>query len=188
MDKSVVIQEAERFMRENIPKTRIKKDGSTDTYLKHVLGGMEYALQLSEKYGADKFIVSIAALLHDVRDDAGKEHATEGAKTAREFLSRFDIRKEDKEKIIKCIEMHPGKSEANTIEEQVIQDADGIIFIEDTFKHYFEIKKEKFPVDEARKISMERVKRMMNKIRTEEGKRLANIFLAKCLDYLENAS
>ena len=129
MDKKSIIQEAEKLMRENIPKSRITKDGSDVFYLKHILGARKYAMQLAEKYNADKFVVEIAALLHDVGADAGKEHPYESAKIARKFLSRFDITEDITEKIISAIEKHSRGSKVETIEEQIIQDADGIIFL-----------------------------------------------------------
>ena len=187
MDKNSIIQEAEKFMRENIPKSRII-NGSSEIYLRHVLGARKYALKLAETYKADKFVIEVAALLHDVGADAGKEHADESAKISRKFLSKFDISDKIKEKIIHCIQNHSMGSKAETIEEQTIQDADGIIFIEDTFKFYFEIQKQKFSLDEARTLSIEKTKGMMKKIKTEEGVKLAKNFLAKSLEYLKSAS
>jgi len=188
MDKNTIIQEAEKFMRENIPKSRITKDGSDEIYLRHVLGARKYALQLAETYNADKFVIEMAALLHDVGADAGKEHADESAKISRKFLSKFDIDDETKEKIIRCIERHSMGSKTENIEEQIIQDADGIIFIEDTFKFFFEKGRQKFPLEEARKFAIDKTKGMMNKIKTEKGIELANNFLAKSLEYLKSAS
>ena len=188
MDKNSIIREAEKFMRENIPKSRITRDGSDEFYLMHVLGTRKYALQLAEIYNADKFVVEMAALLHDVGADAGKEHADESAKISRKFLSKIDISNEIKEKIIRCIESHSMGSKTETIEEQIIQDADGIIFIEDTFKFFFEEGRQKFPIKEARKFAIDKTEGMMNKIKTEEGIKLAKKYLAKSLEYLESAS
>ncbi len=189
MDKASIIKETEKFMRENIPKSRILKESSAD-YLRHVLGVKKYGLHLAEIYNADKFVIEMAALLHDVGADAGKEHADESAKITKEFLSKVDITAEIKNRVIKCIEKHSSgsKTQAETIEEQIIQDADGIIFIEDTFKFFYEKHKQKLILEEAKKISIQKTKEMMNKIKTEEGIKLAKNFLAKSLEYLESAS
>ncbi|RLE39593.1 hypothetical protein DRJ17_00145 [Candidatus Woesearchaeota archaeon] len=186
MDKEKIIQETENFMKKNIPKSRITKEGSSEIYFRHVLGVKKYALHLAELYNADKFIVTIAALLHDVGADAGKYHAEESAKISRKFLSRFDIPENIKEKIIRCIEKHSIGSNTETIEEQIVQDADGIIFIEDTFKFFFDEQKQKFPHEEAKKLSIKKIKEMMNKIKTEEGIRLAKNFFSVSLSYLES--
>lgn len=188
MDKNKIVQEAEEFMRENIPRSRVTEEGSGESYLRHVFGARKHVLKFAEVYKADKFIVEIAALLHDVGADSVKDHADEGAKISAKFLSKFDISDQIKEKIIKCIERHSMGSKTETIGEQVIQDADGIIFIEDTYKFYFEKQKQEFPLEEARKLSIEKTQGMLSKIKTEEGKKLAKKFLAKSLEYLEHAS
>ncbi len=56
MNKNIIIQEAEKFMRENIPKSRITKDGSDEIYLRHVLGVKKYALQLGETYNEQRLL------------------------------------------------------------------------------------------------------------------------------------
>ncbi len=187
MDKDIIIREAEKFMRKNIPRSRITKEGSKKVYLKHVLGARKYALKLAEIYNADKFVIEMAALLHDVGADAEKEHADESAEISRKFLSEFDIPDKIKEKIILCIKRHSMGSKTETVEEQIIQDADGIIFIEDSFKFFFEKGKQKFPLAEARKFALDKTKGMMNKIKTEEGIRLAKNFLMNSLEYLKSA-
>jgi len=78
-------------------------------------------------------------------------------------------------------------SVAETLEEQIIQDADGLIFIEDTFKDFFEHKKQKLSLEEARKVSIEKNQKMMDKIKTEEGWRLAQKFLDAAIVYLNDA-
>ena len=172
-------------MSENIPKSRLKT--GSDSYLRHVLGARKYVLYLAEKYNADKFILEIAALLHDVGADAGEDHANESAKISKKFLSEVDISNETKRRIIKCIERHSMGSKTDLIEEQILQDADGIIFIEDTFKFYFEKQKQKFPLEKAKKRSIEKTKEMNKKIKTEEGIKLSSKILTKSLRYLDLA-
>jgi HD superfamily phosphodiesterase len=188
MNKHTLVQEAEKFMREHIPTTRITSEGSNESYLRHVLGARKYALQLAEKYKADGFIVAMAALLHDVGADTGKEHPLESARIARDFLSGFDLDAAIKERIIRCIERHSTGSVVESMEEQIIQDADGIIFIEDTYRFSFEKYKRKLPLDQAKRKIMDKVKAKWDKIKTEEGKRIAGTFFPKCVKYLESAS
>ncbi len=188
MDEKHMIAAAEKFMRENIPESRITKDGSEDSYLRHVLGARKYALRLAETYRADKFVIEMAVLLHDVGADAGKGHAAKSAEIAREFLSGFGISDETKGRIIRCIERHSIGSKAENIEEQIIQDADGIIFIEDTFRFFFEKRKLMFPLEEARRKSIEKTRGMMDKIGTKEGIKLAKKFLEESMEYLKSTS
>lgn len=186
MNKKYIIQETEKFMRKNIPKSRLTGSDSGASYLRHILGARKYALLLAKKYKADKFVVEMAALLHDVGSDAGKKHAEESGKIAKVFMSKFDIPMDIKEKIISCIEKHSMGSKIGTIEEQIIQDADGIIFIEDTFKFYLEWGIEHHSAKDAKKFAIEKTKGMMNKIKTKEGIKLANNFLNGSLKYIEN--
>jgi len=183
MDKEKLVKEAELFMRNNVPKTRPK-----EAYFRHVLGARKYALQLAELYNADKFVLEMAALLHDVGADAGTVHAHESARISKQFLSGLEMPEEIKEKIVKCIETHSMGSKTETIEQQIMQDADGIIFLEDTYKCYFERQKEIFPFEEARKASLEKVKGMTNKIKTEKGIKLAKKFLETASEYIKSAS
>jgi HD superfamily phosphodiesterase len=187
MDKDALLKEAERFMREHIPTSRKSKEGSVESYLKHIFGARKYALRLANRYGADLFIVEMAALLHDVGADAGKEHAGESAKIARQFLSGLDIDEEICDRIINCIERHSMGSKIDTMEEQIIQDADGIIFIEDTYRFSFEKYKSKLPLDHARRAIVDKINAKLVKIKTEEGRRIAETFLVKSLKYLESA-
>ncbi len=183
-----ILQDTEQFMKKNIPSSRIDKDGSAEVYFRHVYGVRKYGLLLAEKYEADPDIIEIAALLHDVGADKGKGHAVESESIARAYLREHELTKDDKNKIFACIRNHSMGSEADSIEEQIIQDADGIIFLEDTYKFYFEKQKEKYPLEEARKITFEKTKGMLKKIKTEEGIRLAQEYLPVALDYLKNAS
>jgi len=182
MDKEKLIKEAKSFMLDNVPKTRPK-----EAYFRHVLGARKYALRLAEIYNADKFILEMAALLHDVGADAGTAHAHESARISREFFQGLEMPETTKKEIVKCIETHSMGSKAETIEQQILQDADGIIFMEDSYKSYFEGQKEKLPLEEARETSLEKARGMMNKIKTEEGIKLAKKFLNKASAYIKTA-
>ncbi len=183
-----IILSTDQFVKDHIPSSRLNKHGSPVVYFRHVLGVRKYALLLAEKYGADKFVVEMAALLHDVGADVGETHAQESARIAKKFLSTVNLDEKIKPKIISCIVTHSMGSVAETQEQQIIQDADGLIFIDDSFKEYFEKKKQKLPLEVARKESIEKTKKMMGKIKTEEGRKLAQKFLKTAIDYLTSAN
>ncbi len=186
-NQKIILQKVEDYFRTNLPKTRLndKNNPPEKEYLKHVLGCRKYALLLAKKYNADKFIIEVAAFLHDIGADAGKPHADESAKLANEFLSNLDMNKETKEKILGCIKNHSMGSETKNIEEQIIQDADGIIFIEESWKDFLEGYKNEMTLDELKKFTINKVKGMMNKIKTEEGIKIANEHLNKTLNEIE---
>ena len=183
MDKEKVVKEAEKFVRANIPSSRLP----AEDYLQHVAAVRKYALWLARIYNADKFVVEVAALLHDVAADADATHAAEGAKVSRRFLPKFDVPDEIKEKIAKAIETHSIACKSVAIEQQIIRDADGLGFIEDYFKWFFENLKKRFPLEEARKQSIEKTESMVDKIKTPEGAKLAKKLLPKALHYLQSA-
>ena len=181
IDKKEIIKGAEKYFRENIPSSRIK-----EAYLRHVEGTRRYALLLAGKYNADKFIVEIAAWLHDVGANAGKEHPNESVKIAKKLLSQFDISGDLLEQILNCISNHSMGTDVDNLEEQVIQDADGIIFLEDTYKYFYEKGKSRASsIEEARKWAIAKTKGMIGKIKTKEGIRLAKKLLPKAIKYIE---
>lgn len=183
MDKEKVVKEAEKFVRANVPSSRLP----AEEYLRHVGAVRKYALWLARIYNADKFVVEVAALLHDVAADADATHAAEGARVSREFLSKFDVPDEIKENIAKAIETHSIGGKSGAIEQQILKDADGLGFIEDYFKWFFENKKQSMPLEEARKQSIEKTESMVDKIKTPEGVKLAKKLMPKALHYLQSA-
>jgi HD superfamily phosphodiesterase len=164
--------------------TRIKK-----AYIPHVEGCVKYALLLAEKYNADKFIVEVSAWLHDIGADAGKKHPAKSTEMAKEFLSTFEIPKDTLKRILDCIKNHAMGTDVNNLEEQIIQDADGIIFLEDTYKSFYENGKSgASSVEEAKKWATEKTNGMMNKIKTEEGKRIAEELLPIAIKWIGEQS
>lgn len=187
MDKEKILQETENFMRGNVPKSRLTSDGSDENYLTHVLGVRKFGIHLVEVYKADRFVVEMAALLHDVGADAGKKHAFESARIAKDFLLQFDIPQEIQKKIIGCIETHSRDSITETLEQQIIQDADGISFYTGLgYKFYFGKKKAIHSLEKAKELTRAKIKDMMAKVKTEEGIKLAEDGPKKALEYLES--
>ena len=178
-----LVKESEKLMKSNLPKTRSKKG-----YLAHVEGVRKYALKLAKIYNADKLVVEVAALLHDIGADVGEDHANESAKISKKFLSKFEVSSSFKKHVIECIGRHSMGSKTETMEERVIQDADGIMFLNDTYKIFFEKRKQKFSLDEAKKKTIEKIRGMMNKIKTKEGIKIAEKSLKKAISDVKDGS
>lgn len=183
-----LIQKAEHLFRNNLPKSRNK-----EVYIIHVELVRKYALILAKEYNADSLVLEVAALLHDIGADAGKVHAFKSEDMAKIFLENEDVPKDTKEKILSAIRNHSmGKSSTNfkesvPLEDQLLRDADGIAFLEDTFKWYFEKGLElNSTKEEARKVSLEKIQGMLDKIKTEKGKKLANKFYPIAKKYILN--
>jgi uncharacterized protein len=120
MNQKQIIQKVEKFVHENPPKNR----GMRDIYLRHVMGVRKYALKLAKVYNADQFVVELAALLHDAAKDAGSNHAEEGAKLSQSVLKELGVPKKIRKQVSACIQTHSIGSQAETLEAQIIQDAE----------------------------------------------------------------
>ena len=90
---------------------------------------------LADEYGADKEIVTIAILLHDlvsIEDkNSYKEHHLIGAERAEKILMEYNYPKEKIDKIKMCILNHRSSvnNNKNSVEEICVADADGIIHL-----------------------------------------------------------
>lgn len=96
----------------------------------HVQRVYRLALYIAEQEGADIFIVSVAALLHDigrlVTHTRGKPHAELSVEEARLLLRKYRLKKEPVEAILHAIEAHSYSRgiEPRTLEASVVRDAD----------------------------------------------------------------
>lgn len=178
-----IIQKTEKYVRENVPASR-KPD---ERYFDHVFGARKYALRLAKEYNADEFIVDMAILMHDIGADAGPVHAQKSAEMTTEYLKNINIDEKTKAEIVKCIRTHSMGLTVDSLEQQIIQDADGLVFIKDTYKNFFEKQRNKaFTLDEAIKKSTSKTEGMIAKIKTEIGIELKNEMLPVVIEWLDS--
>lgn len=102
----------------------------------HVRLVRKYALVLADLENADKQVVEIAAVLHDIGKDKDRsDHNVRGCELSKELLKKIVLDNHKKELILKCILKHSSKFsiEENEIEVKVLQSADalGTLFDED---------------------------------------------------------
>lgn len=103
-----------------------------DFWNEHIKFVVKNAIELADEFGADKEIVELGALLHDIAMPSGvgprEEHHIYGAKIAEELLTEYGYPKEKMERVKKCVLNHRGMADfpRNTIEEECIADADVI--------------------------------------------------------------
>ena len=94
----------------------------------HVLYVLQIALQLQERFGWDREVIWVAAILHDVgrgRELEWEYHEVAGERVAREFLKWVDwLSDEQKELIVRCVRNHGAEFTQTTIEEKIITSAD----------------------------------------------------------------
>lgn len=93
------------------------------------------AVELAKKLNADETIASVGAMLMDLKlgqalkEQRLPEHVAMSSEAAKEFLEKFDLDNETKDKIINCIEAHHGKVGFKCIEAEICANADCYRFI-----------------------------------------------------------
>ncbi|WP_459503873.1 HD domain-containing protein [Bacillus sp. C1] len=135
--------------REQIQKTIdfvkhiLEKDASGHDWY-HIERVHKLAISLSDKEGGNRFVIEMAALLHDVADEKLNESEEAGMKKVSEWLEGLSVTEEEKEHILHIIVNmsykggHGGHVE--TLEGRIVQDADrldalGAIGIARTFAY-----------------------------------------------------
>ena len=102
------------------------------TWRFHLLPVITRAMELSEKYGADRSVVEVAALFHDYAnlvDYANSDnHHILGAMMAEEILQKDGYNQDFIDRVKACIEHHRASvvKDKYTIEEICVADADAI--------------------------------------------------------------
>ena len=126
-----IIEEARELSREMIEKYGLPTIEGTELIVKK---GQEFARKLN----ADEKIVIISCYLMDsglgkaFQQGKIKEHIIMGIEIAKEFLNKFDLSEEDKEKIINSITAHHGEVEHICIESEIVKNADNFRFLTPT--------------------------------------------------------
>lgn len=120
-----------KIKQEILRDIEIYKDNSEDNYdfwSEHIKFVYEKSINLAQLYNADRTIVELGALLHDIAliKQVGdrKEHHINGATLAREILVKYNCPKEILEKVIGCVLNHRSSKNTTTIEELCVADAD----------------------------------------------------------------
>lgn len=174
-----VIEESRKFFLEKVK--------NMPDVISHTERVIKYALFLCERENANKKIVEIAAILHDVGYclEGFNNHSKNSVIVAKEFLEKFN--EKDKEKILNAIDHH-GR-EAKTTEEKIIQDSDaldriGPIGIIRMIIHFYRDEK----IVDTEKL-IEKVKDIINQsvksLKTESAKEIAKSKLLELNNFYE---
>jgi uncharacterized protein len=188
MNYDKFLEIVEKYYRTNIPSSRER-----GSYFLHVDGVRKFALILAEEYSADRQVVEIAALLHDIGADAGKVHAGKSAAMAEELFDTIEVDASLRKRIISAIRNHSMSESASlagkevSLEDTIIRDADAISFFENSYEAYLQKGlKMHGTIERAKEESLIKIEGMMNKISTKLGREIAERYRETAISYIEN--
>jgi HD superfamily phosphodiesterase len=112
--------------------------GTDQKRINHTLVVLDYAEQIQSVEGGDAFIVTAAAILHDIGihqaeqkhgSSAGKYQEIEGPPIAERILKNYGVDENSLEHIYKIIANHHSARDFDTTEFRIIWDADWLVNI-----------------------------------------------------------
>ena len=111
----------------DIVKLQLSEE-STGHDFHHVIAVARNALLIQEREGGDKFVIELAALLHDIADSKfnNGDHSV-GAQKAKEILADLDVEQDIIDHVASIIENLSFSAKSGklaTIEGQIVQDSD----------------------------------------------------------------
>lgn len=149
------------------------KENTYDDWNNHIRIVYERAHELAIERNADVEIVDLAAILHDVSRVMGygtvAEHNIYGAEVAEKMLKKYDYPEEKIEFVKKCVYNHID-NQKNSVEEEIIADADVIAHFDNLSMLYwiaFGVKK--LNCDDAKEFVKNKLEFDWNKL-SEYGK------------------
>jgi uncharacterized protein len=175
-------------------KNACKSDKNTFGYgiwSNHIKPMLKLGQKLAEEFGADKEIVTISILLHDLAGIENNEHAEEhhiiGAEKAEKILKDFNYPDEKIEKIKLCILNHRSSinNDKNSIEEICVADSDAIAHIfEISSLFYFAYNRMEMSIDEGQEWVKNKLKKDYQKLSERSKMKYKNEFeiITKILD------
>ncbi len=123
-----IIDEVKEYVFKKIEEYKKNSDDHYDFWNEHIKYVYEESIKLAEKYNADIEIVSLGALLHDIalinKIGDRKEHHINGEKISKEVLEELNYDKSKMNRVLKCVYNHRSSSNAESIEEICVADAD----------------------------------------------------------------
>lgn len=123
-----IISLIELEVKKKIEDYKHNSEDKYDFWHEHIKYVYEESIELAKKYNADREIVSLGALLHDIalicKVGDRKDHHINGKIIAEDLLSKYNYPQEKKERVLNCVYNHRSSKNATTIEELCVADAD----------------------------------------------------------------
>ena len=123
-----IIEQVEEYVKQKIEEYKNTSEDHYDFWNEHIKYVYNESLDLADKYNADKEIVALGSLLHDIAliNKVGdrKDHHINGEIIAREVLDGLNYDETKKKKVLKCVYNHRSSKNATSVEELCVCDAD----------------------------------------------------------------
>ena len=149
----------------------------------HIKPMIPLGQKLADEYGADREIVTIAVLLHDLAaiedENNSKEHHIIGAKRAEKLLKKYNYPIEKINQIKLCILNHRSSvnNNKNTIEEICVADADAIIHLQEIGSLFYAAYKEiGHSIEEGQEWIKEKLEKDYKKLSEKSKEKYKNEF------------
>ncbi len=168
--EKIVSQVKEYVKKESIGFSKID-----DVFEGHILGVVRFAEILADEYKANKFVVLLAAYLHDIYHLQTKNHEfheIEGSKFVLDYLKQFDISQEDINLVSLCILNHRGSKnhKKESIEEKIVACADAMDHIDRCLRMFYRANNKGDSYEVSAKFISEKLQRSWNKIELDKAK------------------
>ena len=188
---SKLVDSVEKYVKKQIEEYKESSLDHYDFWEEHVKYVYDESMLLAGVYGADKEIVALGALLHDIalinRVGEKKDHHINGEIIARGILTKFNYDEKKKERVLKCIYNHRSSNNAQSIEELCVADAD-ILAHFDNVQMLLNIayNKEHLNEREAKEWLKEALEKDYNDLSVKTKEKYRNKYKKICDYYLEN--
>lgn len=162
---------------EDFAKKKIQKNDISHQ-LPHIQRTIKISKLLAKKEKADILKSIIIAWLHDIEKNKelkGINHGDEGAKSARKFLIKINLKNKDIDEICYAIKQHNKEGIPTTKEAKVIYDADKLqlLGVEGIIRIYGHLTMNGVGFKKAYKTTIKEQKFYSQRIKTKTGKALA---------------
>lgn len=161
-----LIEKLKKFLLDSLQKSS-HDNSEINYYYEHSLRVANIGSTLADKENANKKIVIVACLLHDLaifNVSENQDHGRESAKLARPFLETLDLTKTEIDDICYAIGYHfdgnSGYNYVHTLEASIVSDADNIDSFGMSSAYRFINKLEKYPKEKK----IEKLKRHEKKL------------------------
>jgi len=128
-----IIEKIKKIVKIEFDKADIKFHKEPYYYIYHILPAYNISIGLAKRYNANKEIVAISILLHDIgliNLDKGKEHDEAGVKKSKKILKDIGLNDKKIKEILHCIRYHDARDKNPlSIEGKIVCTADALSHI-----------------------------------------------------------